>query len=337
MTSPTTIDATLFPNFIPFDIPTSSDPPINIRGVQSTDASLPPLVLLHGFPQTHVIWHRIAPALSSTYHVICPDLRGYGTSDAAPASPDHAFYSKDAMAADVVKVVAALRPSSASKTEPIPFFLVGHDRGARVSHALALNYPTLVRRMVLLDICPTLAMYEAADAEFAARYWHWFFLIQPHPLPERVMAGAPADWLRLLMGGLKNDVLIAQPGDDNAAGAGAAEHPFFHPLALASYAAGFARPESLTGMCEDYRAARGVDCEVQAKDREPAAGRKITTPIRILWGKKGVIEMFFDALGEWGRVVGEGTELDGWSVNSGHYVPEEAPEETLRAVKEWCV
>ncbi|KAK7533753.1 putative epoxide hydrolase [Phyllosticta citribraziliensis] len=319
MTSTSTIDATLFPSFASFAVTTSSDPPITIRGIHSSNTSLPPLVLLHGFPQTHAIWHRVAPTLSSSYHVIIPDLRGYGLSDAAPASPNNAFYSKDAMALDVIKVAAALRPSGTSPDSPAPFFLVGHDRGARVSHALALNHPTAVRRMILLDICPTLAMFDAADAAFAARYWHWFFLVQPHPLPERVMSAAPADWLRLLMGGLKND-----------------PHPFFHPLALASYAAAFRRPESITAMCEDYRAARGVDCDVQAQDRGEG-GRRISVPLRVLWGKKGVVEMFFDALKEWGRVVEEGVELDGWAVDSGHYVPEEAPEEVLRAVREWCV
>ncbi|KAK8169349.1 Alpha/Beta hydrolase protein [Phyllosticta citrichinensis] len=319
MASSSNIDATLFPNLAPFAVPTSTDPPITIRGIHSSNTSLPPLVLLHGFPQTHAIWHRVAPTLSSSYHVIIPDLRGYGLSDAAPASPDNAFYSKDAMALDVIKVAAALRPSGTSPDSSAPFFLVGHDRGARVSHTLALNHPAAVRRMILLDICPTLAMYDAADAAFAARYWHWFFLVQPHPLPERVMSAAPADWLRLLMGGLKND-----------------PHPFFHPLALASYAAAFRRPESITAMCEDYRAARGVDCNVQAQDRGEG-GRRIAVPLRVLWGKKGVIEMFFDALKEWGRVVEEGTELDGWAVDSGHYVPEEAPEEVLRAVREWCV
>ncbi|KAK7546313.1 putative epoxide hydrolase [Phyllosticta citricarpa] len=335
MAPTSTIDTTLFPGFTPFAVTTSTDPPITIRGIQSSNTSLPPLVLLHGFPQTHAIWHRVAPALSSNYHIIIPDLRGYGLSDAAPATPNHAHYSKDAMAQDVIQVATALRPSSTSPKSPTPFFLVGHDRGARVSHALVLNHPSAVRRLILLDICPTLAMYDAADAAFAARYWHWFFLIQPHPLPERVMSSAPADWLRLLMGGLKNDVLISD-GENENEGDEASPHPFFHPLALASYAASFRRPESITAMCEDYRAARGVDCDVQAQDRG-TGGRKITTPLRVLWGKKGVIELFFDALKEWGRVVGEGVELDGWAVDSGHYIPEEAPEEVLRAVREWCV
>ncbi|KAB2575375.1 putative hydrolase protein [Lasiodiplodia theobromae] len=301
---------TLFPGFTPFDITTDATNNISIHGIKGGEG--PPLLLIHGFPQTHAIWHAVAPQLTSSYTVVAIDIRGYGASSKPPPTADHAPYSKTHMAHDCIAVMQHFGFSN--------FFVCAHDRGARVAHKLAVNHPDAVRKMILLDICPTLAMYEQTEAGFATAYWHWFFLIQPHPAPETFMSASRArEWLAMFTMGAKNPE-----------GKGMA---FFKPEAFEEYVQAAQKEGSVAAYCEDYRAAATVDCEEQRKDRE--AGKKIKCDLRVLWGKKGVIERFFKALDEW-KKVSEG-EVSGGPVESGHYIPEEAPEDVLKNIKEFLV
>ncbi|WP_353980018.1 alpha/beta hydrolase [Salinicola endophyticus] len=286
----------MFPGFEHATIEVAAN--VSITGV--IGGSGPPLLLLHGHPQTHVIWHRLAPALAEHYTVVATDLRGYGDASKPPGEPQHANYSKRRMAADQVAVMDKLGFDS--------FFLCGHDRGGRVAHRLALDHPERVRKLMVLDIAPTLAMYEATDLTFATAYWHWFFLIQPAPLPESWIEAAPAEYVTRIMGSRH---------------AGLAP---FDPAAIAEYQRCLALPGAAHGLCEDYRAARGIDLEHDRADR--TAGRHLTRPLRVLWGAHGVIERCFDALAEW-RAVSV-AEVDGEALPCGHYLPEEAPAGVLR-------
>jgi haloacetate dehalogenase len=254
----------------------------------------PPLLLLHGHPQTHAMWHRVAPALAERFTVVAMDLRGRGDSQRLPATADHAAYSKRAMAADAV---AVMRHCGFER-----FHVCAHDRGARVAHRLALDHPGAVARLMLLDIAPTLAMYEGTDDAFARAYWHWFFLIQPAPLPERAIEADPAAWVRDGMGA-------------RFAGLGA-----FAPEAMAEYVRCLSLPGSATAVCEDYRASAGIDLEHDRADR--AAGRRVAAPTRVLWGAHGVIERCFDALALWRDVC---TNVSGRALDCGHYIAEEQP------------
>ena len=289
-------DAELFPGFRS----------ARIEGAGATIAcaiggSGPPLLLLHGFPQTHAMWHRVAPALADRYTVVCADLRGYGDSSKPPTDAKHAPYSKRAMAADQVGLMRALG---------LPrFAVVGHDRGARVAHRLAADHPDRVDRVVLLDIAPTLAMYERADRRLATAYWHWFFLIQPAPLPERLIAADPAFYLEQLMGNRS---------------AGLAP---FAPVAWSEYVRCMRDPRTVHAICEDYRASATIDLEHDRADR--AAGRRLAMPVRVLWGEHGVIGRLYDPLAEW-RAVAD--TVDGGPLACGHYIPEEAPQALLAAL-----
>ena len=218
------------------------------------------------------------------------------------------------MAADCIAVMAALGYDKGEGG----FYVCGHDRGGRVAHRLCVLYPEKVKKVILLDICPTLAMYSATSFSFARAYFHWFFLIQPAPLPEDLIVGNPQRWIESTMG---------------AKGGKAGVDGIFDERALESYVKGVAEWEGVHGMCEDYRAAAGVDLEEQRE--EVLEGRQIRCPVRVLWGKKGVIEMLFDALGEW-RKVADG-EVGGEALDCGHYIPEEAPEAVVRHVKEFFV
>ena len=204
----------------------------------------PPLLLVHGNPQTHAMWHRTAPALAQRFHVICPDLRGYGGSFKPPASADHGAYSKREMAGDLVRLMAHFGYER--------FDLVGHDRGARVAHRLTLDHPSAVKRLAVLDIIPTLAHFEGTDMAFAMGYYHWFWFAQPHPFPEAVISAAPEAWFRA-------HTSREPKGDD-----------FFHPRALEDYLAHIRQPDMIRGMCEDYRAAATIDLEHDRASR--AAG-----------------------------------------------------------------
>ncbi|WP_439684121.1 2-succinyl-6-hydroxy-2,4-cyclohexadiene-1-carboxylate synthase MenH [Cupriavidus oxalaticus] len=285
--------ALLFPNFEPFRHRIGE---VEIAGVQG--GSGPPLLLLHGHPQSHLIWHRVAPALADHFTVIATDLRGYGSSSAPPGNAGHERYSKRAMAQDQVELMA--------KFGFTRFALCGHDRGARVAHRLCADHPETVSRAMLLDIAPTLAMYERTSMAFAAAYWHWFFLIQPAPFPETLINAEPEFYLQKLVG-------LRQAGPSP-----------FAPDAMAAYVAAMRDPARVHAMCEDYRAAATIDLEHDRADRE--AGRRLALPLRVLWGEHGVVARCFEPLALWQEVT---ADVSGAALPCGHYIPEEAPEPLL--------
>ena len=261
----------------------------------------PPLLLLHGNPQTHAMWHRVAPVLARRFSVICPDLRGYGGSFKPAATPDHAPYSKRAMAVDMAALMSALGHDR---------FCVGsHDRGARVAHRLALDHPDRVEKLAMLDIVPTVEHFERADMAFAMGYYHWFWFAQPHPFPEVVINAAPEAWF------------VAHTSREPK------PPGFFHPDALADYLAAVQTPEMIRGMCEDYRAAATIDLDHDRASR--AEGAKIRCPLLVLWGEKGKIGQWYDPLAIWRNYAD--APVTGGPVPSGHYLAEEAPEAVLAA------
>ncbi len=255
-----------------------------------------PLLLLHGYPQTHVIWHKIAPRLAARYTVVAADLRGYGDSGKPEGALDHSNYSKRAMARDQVELMRQLGFER--------FYVAGHDRGARVAHRLAIDHPDRVLKLALLDISPTKKMYESTNREFAQAYYHWFFLIQPKPLPEKLIESDPQFYL------LKK------------IGSGSAGLSAFAPDALSEYLRCFT-PETIHASCEDYRASASIDLEHDRADMQ--ARRKIACPLLVLWGKRGVIERCFTPLKDWGEVA---TDVRGRALEGGHYLAEELPDET---------
>ncbi|MBU64454.1 MAG: alpha/beta hydrolase [Cupriavidus sp.] len=284
--------ALLFPNFEWFRLTVGEAEIGGVRG-----GSGPPLLLLHGFPQSHLIWHKVAPALADRFTVIAPDLRGYGSSSAPAGGDRHETYSKRVMAQDQVDVMRQLGYRR--------FALCAHDRGARVAHRLCMDHPDVVSRVMLLDIAPTLAMYESTDMVFAAAYWHWFFMIQPAPFPETLINAEPEFFVDRLLG-LRH------------AGAGAIS-PFV-PDAMAAYVGAMRDPARVHAMCEDYRAAATVDLDHDRADRE--AGRKLALPVRVLWGEHGVVARCFEPLKLWREVA---ADVTGATLPCGHYLPEEAP------------
>jgi haloacetate dehalogenase len=260
----------------------------------------PPLLLLHGHPQTHAMWHQVAPALAERFTVVATDLRGYGDSDKPAGDAAHLHYAKRTMAADQVRVMAALGFER--------FDVMAHDRGARVAHRLVLDHAKRVGRAVLLDIAPTLAMYEQTSMAFATAYFHWFWHIQPHPLPERLIGNDAEFYLRSLMGGRHAGL---KP---------------FAPQALAEYIRCIQDPATIHAICEDYRAAATIDLEHDRADRD--AGRHVSVPLLVLWGQFGVIQRCFDPMAEWHKVA---TDVRGHALACGHYIAEEAPQALLDA------
>ncbi len=259
----------------------------------------PPLLLLHGYPQTHVMWHKLAPALAERFTVICPDLRGYGDSAKPPSDADHFAYSKRAMAADQVAVMKQLG---------FPRFqVVGHDRGARVTHRLCLDHPDCVERAALLDIIPTATVFARADKALATYYYHWFFLIQPHGLPERLI-GNDADYFL-----------------ERSLQSWSRKEGVFTEAALAEYRRCFRDPATIHATCEDYRAGASIDLEHDAAD----TGKKVACPLLILWGEKGVVGKLYDPLPIWRE---KALDVRGEALPCGHFLPEEAPAETLAAL-----
>jgi haloacetate dehalogenase len=259
----------------------------------------PPLLLLHGHPQTHVTWHKIAPALAAHFTVVATDLRGYGDSDKPDGGPDHIHYSKRHMAADQVAVMRQLGFDR--------FRLVGHDRGGRVAHRLALDHPAAVERMAVLDIAPTATMYARTDKAFATRYFWWFFLIQPSPLPERMIGADPEFFLREHLA-----VQTKTPG--------ATPEPIF-----AEYLRCYLDPAARHAMCEDYRAAAGIDLVHDAADGD----RKIAAPLLALWGAKGTVGALYDVRQTWAE---KALDVRGFALPCGHTPQEEVPDETLAAL-----
>lgn len=282
----------LFPGFGSRHVDVGNGVSIRVR----TGGSGPPLLLLHGHPQTHAIWHRVAPALAERFTLVLADLRGYGDSSKPAGDADHANYSKRTMAQDLLQVMTALGHAR--------FAVLAHDRGARVAHRLAADNPAAVSRMVLLDIAPTLAMYEQTSETFARAYWHWFFLIQPAPLPERAIEADPRAWLRDTMGRRAPDV--------------------FDPRAYAEYERCIALPGTAHGVCEDYRASASIDLDHDRADR--ARGLRLGLPVMVLWGANGVVHRCFEPLKEWKKVA---DDVRGGPMESGHYIAEEAPEALL--------
>lgn len=258
----------------------------------------PPLLLLHGYPQTSAIWHRMAPALAERFTVVCPDLRGYGDSGKPASDTTHAPYAKRAMAQDMVEVMASLGFDR--------FMLAGHDRGGRVAHRLCLDHPQRVTRAAVLDIVPTRTVFRATDQALATGYYHWFFLIQPEPLPERMIGADPLFYLHRKL----------------AQWSAAKNLGWLSPPALAEYERCFADPATIHASCEDYRAAATIDLEHDETDLE----RKIACPLLVLWGAEGLMHRRFDVLGTWREKCAG--PVEGRALPCGHFLPEEQPDAT---------
>ena len=259
----------------------------------------PPLLLMHGYPQTHVMWHKLAPALAERFTVVATDLRGYGDSAKPPGGDDHAGYSKRAMAADQVAVMRALGFER--------FHVAGHDRGGRVGHRMALDHADAVTKLAVLDIVPTHKLFATTDKALATAYYHWFFLIQPHDFPETLIGNDPDYYL---------DFVFARWGADADA---------FAPEAMAEYRRCFSDPAAIHASCEDYRAAASIDLEHDEAD----LGRRLTCPLLALWGEKGAMHRLYDVLACWRE---RAQAVEGRALACGHYLPEEAPEETVAAL-----
>ena len=279
----------------------SGDGPIEISCL--IGGSGPALLLLHGFPQTKAIWHRVAPELAKKFTVVAADLRGYGASSKPHGKADHSTYSKRSMAADQHALMKSLGHDQ--------FYLLGHDRGGRVSHRLAMDFPESVLRLMVLDISPTLTMYDNTTMEFARGYWHWFFLIQPEPVPETMIGANPEYWLKNHMG--------------RHAGTG-----IFSADRWAEYLSGVSNPQSMHAMCEDYRAAATIDLVHDRADR--AAGKKLPMPVHVLWGEHGLVNKCFKPIEDWNSVA---QEVTGKPVPCGHYIPEELPMELIQEALEF--
>lgn len=275
-----------------------------VRIHAAVGGSGPPLLLLHGYPQTHAMWHRVAPALADRFTVVAADLRGYGDSDKPPGGADHGAYSKRAMAADQVGLMASLGFDR--------FAVAGHDRGARVTHRLCLDHPGRVSAAAVLDIAPTRHMYGHTDREFAQVYYHWFFLIQPADLPERLIGADPEFYLRRK---------LAQWGRDPDA---------FDEVAVAEYVRCFADPAALHASCEDYRAAASID--LAHDDRDAADRVLVGPPLLVLWGAQGFVGAHYDVLGVWRQYA---ADVRGAALDCGHFLPEEQPAATTAALREF--
>jgi haloacetate dehalogenase len=293
-------------------------------------AHLPVLVLLHGFPQTHVMWQRVAQRLRSHYRLVMPDLRGYGDSSHAVGDAQHLHYSKRAMAQEVVGLLDALGVDG--------FFLCGHDRGGRVAHRLALDHAARVKKLCVIDIAPTLDMYSGHWAKtsqasgpvadpyfaFAQAYYHWFHLTQPAPLPEFMIGGNPKAYLHAKLGGWGSQGL-----------------GFIEPEALAEYERAFCNPAlndkgwsaAIHSAAEDYRASAGIDLQHDREGRE--RGDLIRCDTLVLWGDRGVVNRMFKPVELWHAQCG--AQVSGQLMPSGHFIPEELPEATSEALAKWMV
>lgn len=268
-----------------------------VRGGQE-----PPVLLLHGYPQTHAMWHKVAPSLAEEFTVVAPDLRGYGDSSKPPSGPDHAAYSKRALAQDQVEVMTRLGFER--------FAVVGHDRGARVAHRMALDHPGRVTRLALLDIAPTYHVFRTVNQEIATGSYHWFFLIQPNGLPETLIGADPEFFLRWTL----------------AHWSGSGLEPFA-PEALAEYLRCFRDPATIHATCEEYRAAAAIDLLHDEADLD----RKIACPLLVLWSEKRLGERY-DVLAVWRE---RAVDVRGQALACGHFLAEEASEETYAALREF--
>jgi haloacetate dehalogenase len=287
----------MFEEFTPFSIERGG---VMLCGRISSQApaDAPPILLLHGHPQTHAMWHKVAPDLAKRFKLVMMDLRGYGDSSRPALDAQLTTYSKREMAHDALAVMQHFGFTQ--------FSILAHDRGARVAHRLAADHPQTVKRMMLLDIAPTLAMYENTSLGFAKAYWHWFFLIQPQPLPEALIESDPVRYIRSVMG--KRHAGLAA----------------FAPKAMQEYERCIQIAGSARGICEDYRASATIDLEHDRDDI--VAGKKLAFPLRILWGEHGAVGANFDVLKLWQE---RGVEVSGRALPCGHYIAEELPTELL--------
>ena len=267
-----------------------------------TGGSGPPLLLLHGYPQTHLMWRKLAPRLAAEFTVVAPDLRGYGDSSKPLAGPDNVNYSKRSLAQDQVETMAALGFER--------FAVAGHDRGARVAHRLARDHPERIERLALLDIVPTLYRFETIDQKAATSSWHWFFLIQPSGFPERLIGAEAEFFLRHQLG-----ALLREPAK-------------LAPEAFAEYLRCFKNPETIRATCDEYRAGATIDLIHDRADR----GRRLTMRLLMLWGERSSQGSGYDILSVW-RDHAE--DVTGHAVNSGHFLAEDAPEDTYRALRDF--
>ena len=284
------------PGFTRHRVETAPGVAINARVGGPRDSDLPPLLLLHGHPQTLSTWHAVAPGLAETRPVVAADLRGYGDSSKPPGGPGHGAYAKRAMAADQVALMRALGHER--------FAVVGHDRGGRVAHRMALDHPDAVERIAVLDIAPTATMYARTDQAFATAYFWWFFLIQPEPLPERMIGADPEFFLRTHIEGQSKT-----PGSTP-------------PALFAEYLRCYSDPATRHAICEDYRAAATVDL---AHDADDADGR-VAAPLLVLWGAKGTVGRTYDVLETWRE---KARDVRGRALDCGHTLQEERPDEVL--------
>jgi haloacetate dehalogenase len=266
-----------------------------------TGGSGPPLLLLHGYPETHVMWRKIAPRLAEEFTVVIPDLRGYGDSAKPPAGTDFAAYSKRALARDQVETMTALGFER--------FRVAGHDRGARVTHRLVRDHADRIERAALLDIVPTLYRFETIDQQAATGSFHWFFLIQPHPFPERLIGAECEFFLRQMLGLHRNPKAL-------------------EPKAFAEYLRCFSNPETIRATCDEYRAGASIDLDHDRADRR----RKIAMPLLVLWGERSGQGSGYDMLAVWRE---HAENVTGRAINSGHFLPEEAPDDTYRALHDF--
>ena len=288
----------MFEGFEEFDIACSST---TIHGRRGGDG--PPLLLLHGIPETHLMWHRIAPALGSEFTVVATDLRGYGDSGKPPSADDHSPYAMRQIAQDQVEVMQQLGHQR--------FGVIGHDRGARCAYRMALDHPQTVTTLSVLDVVPTGDAFGRADMEFSLGFWVWSFLAAPHPVPERLIERSPAI--------LVNHMLDTWSSKPDTFPTAVREH----------YIEKFSDPETIHAICEQYRAAATIDFQHDETDR----GRvKITCPTLALWGKYGAVEEWYDPLEVWARWA---DDVRGGPIKAGHFLPEETPDETIRELQEF--
>jgi len=288
------------PGFTRTEIQTSGARIVVARG-----GSGPPLLLLHGNPFTHLSWHKFAPRLAQEFTVVATDLRGYGDSEKPPSQPDHANYSFRAMAQDNVEVMAELGFDE--------FFVAGHDRGARVTHRMCLDHPEKVLRASIHDIIPQHYLFNHVTQAWATASYHWFFMIQPAPMQERLMSADP-------------DFFITKKLSKTAQGLS-----FFGGQALAEYMRCFRNPETVRGMCEDYRACATIDFAMDTEDFN--AGKKVACPVQLLWGATGAVRRLHKPDEVWKAYAAD--IRDAQALPCGHYLSEEAPEETYRAMRDF--
>lgn len=260
-----------------------------------------PLLLIHGYPQTHIMWYKVVEKLSKEYYIICPDLRGYGDSSKPKGDEKHLTYSKKSMAKDMITLMQKLGFDK--------FFVAGHDRGARVTHRMCLDYPNNILKACVMDITPTYHMFKNTNQAFATGYYHWFFLIQPDFLPETMIGNNPRYYLeeKLKRWSAKGSV--------------------FDKKAIDEYVRCFDK-DSIHATCEDYRAGASIDMSDDEKDRN----RKISTPLLVLWGEKGFVNRTYDVLNVWKEYA---LDLSGEALDCGHFLPEEKPKEVSQKLKEF--